>query len=249
MRIREFAAALIVAVVVTSVAGGQAHAEFVTAAELEGFLSLPAGSLDAITVQGAIGGSALRLTVAASAGDILSFDWNFLTDENFNAQSFNDLAFVTLGTQVDILADVYSSTFVPSMTPFFDETGYRSFSLTFAAAGTFTVGIGVLEVGDELFDSALLLDDFALSGAGLPGGGFEGGFARFASIGDARIVTAAFGATPTEGIRQAVLTTAVPEPASLTLVAAGALTGLAGCAVRRRQQRGGPTSGDEAAVA
>ncbi|MEJ7638889.1 MAG: hypothetical protein WKF75_13195 [Singulisphaera sp.] len=250
MRIRRFLiVGAIVSAVVAATSARQAHAEPVTPAKLEGFLSLPTGSLDAITLQGAIEGSALRLTFAASAGDVLSFDWDFLTDENFNAQSFNDLAFVTLGTQVNVLGDVYSSTFIPSMTPFFDETGYQSFSMTFATTGTFTLGVGILDVGDDLFDSALLLDNFALSGAAVPNGSFENGFASFSVIGDAGIVTADFGVTPTDGSQQALLTTAVPEPGSLTLVAAGALTGLVSRAVRRLRRFGESTSDDKDAPA
>ena len=249
MRIRRFfLIGSIVSAVAAATVARQAHAEAVTPGELEGFLSISTGSLDAISLQGSIQGSALRLTFAAAAGDVLAFDWNFLTNENLNAQSFNDVAFVAFGSQVDVLADVYSSTFQPSTTPLFDETGYQSYSLTFATAGTYTVGVGVLDVGDDLFDSALLLDRFTLSGALLPNGSFEGGFASFATIGDARIETAAFGAVTTEGIRQAVLTTAVPEPGSLSLVVAGGLAGLVGRVVRGRRAVGGSTPGDGGVV-
>ncbi|MEA5542701.1 hypothetical protein VB834_27085 [Limnoraphis robusta Tam1] len=56
-----------------------------------------------------------------------------------------------------------SSTFV-----FPQETGYDSFSYTFEEGGTFTIGVGVVDVGDAVGNTGLLVDNFSLSG-GIPG--------------------------------------------------------------------------------
>jgi hypothetical protein len=40
-------------------------------------------------------GSAISTTFTENAGDVLSFDWNFMTDD-IQSEGFNDFAFVTL---------------------------------------------------------------------------------------------------------------------------------------------------------
>ncbi|NEQ25488.1 MAG: PEP-CTERM sorting domain-containing protein, partial [Microcoleus sp. SIO2G3] len=74
-----------------------------------------------------------------------------------------DFAFVTLSATV--LADTYS-TFPDSLidlTKFRYQTGYQTFNYTFTIAGTYTLGIGVAELGDGLDDSGLLVDDVVIA--------------------------------------------------------------------------------------
>ena len=124
---------------------------------IETFLELAAGTLDGLIANDATVGSAIKQTITASAGDMLTFDWNFLTDEV--EEYVPDFAFVSIvsGTS-EILADAVSSTFVSSNTPFLDETGFSTFSYMFPSSGTFTLGFGVMHVEDEDVDSALLID-------------------------------------------------------------------------------------------
>lgn len=146
----------------------------VSAFNLETFLGLNVGSLNAIATNNAIEGSAIRQTFYGNANDTLSFDFRFLTDEdvllghNSPNSSFNDLAFFTLQfndsqSYVFRLADTYSN-FTDSYTPFIYETNgqNRSFSLT--ESGYYTIGFGVLDVGDESFASSLLVDNVAVVG-------------------------------------------------------------------------------------
>lgn len=88
---------------------------------IETFLGLTAGTLDGLITGDATTGSAIKQTITASVGDMLTFDWNFLTDEVEEEEEGDyvpDFAFVSIvsGTS-EILADVVSSTFVPSSTP------------------------------------------------------------------------------------------------------------------------------------
>jgi hypothetical protein len=130
---------------------------------IETFLGLAAGTLDGLIAKDATVGSAIKQTITASAGDMLTFDWNFLTDEVEEGDDVPDFTFVSIvsGT-TEILADAVSSTFVSSSTPFFDETGFTMFQYTFPTSGTFTLGFGVMHVEDDDVDSGLLLDNVTI---------------------------------------------------------------------------------------
>ena len=131
--------------------------------ELEVFVGLQPGELDLLNNGFTTEGSAIKRTVDVSAGDTLSFDWNFLTDENTPDTVFNDFAFVSItpGTALEI-ADTRSD-FVSSNTIFNEETEYSGFSHTFESSGTFTLAVGVVDVVDNGIDSALLVDNFSIT--------------------------------------------------------------------------------------
>ena len=140
---------------------------------LEGFLGLSTffgdKSLDSIATAQPLEGSAIKQTFTASAGDVLSFSWNFLTNESVEQAArndstypaFNDFAFATIqsdyNNEVFSLADTIS-TFSNSSTPFFEETGNRTFSYTIPNTGSYTLGIGVVDVGEPTRISGLLVD-------------------------------------------------------------------------------------------
>lgn len=128
--------------------------------ELEVFLGLPQGSLDDLVTtgssNGATEGSAMKTTVKLQEGDKVTFDWRFETDENPNESSFNDTAFVFVTDENGIvLADT------------FDISGggaSGTFLFEAPADGSYTFGIGVVDVGDQGFESTLLIDDFSVNG-------------------------------------------------------------------------------------
>lgn len=124
----------------------------VSATSLEGFLGLSAGSLNGLNKGAVTRGSAIKQTFTANAGDVVSFDWNFLTTEATPNPGYNDFAFASL-TGLTELADTSSTTFVNSLTPFREETGYQTASYTIATGGTYTLGIGVADVGDQAVTS------------------------------------------------------------------------------------------------
>ncbi|MBW4664758.1 MAG: hypothetical protein KME01_11265 [Chroococcus sp. CMT-3BRIN-NPC107] len=146
----------------------------VSTANLETFLGSSSGSFDAIATNTVIEGSAISQTFYGNANDILAFDFKFLTDEDVFADynnrpngNFNDLAFFTLqlddaSAYVFQLADTFSS-FSNSFTPFIYETDELNISLSLSATGYYTIGFGVLDVGDESFASSLLIDNVSLT--------------------------------------------------------------------------------------
>ena len=144
----------------------------VATANLEIFLGLTIGSLNAIATDTVIEGSAIKQTFYGNANDILSFDFQFLTDEDVYSEygnpqpGFNDFSFYTLQfndspSNVFQLADTFSN-FNNSYTPFISETYTQSRSFSLAETGYYTLGFGVVDVGDESFASGLLVDNVGL---------------------------------------------------------------------------------------
>ncbi len=130
---------------------------------VESFLDLSAGTLNALsaTTPGAnqpFEGSAFQQTLTVNAGDVISFSYSFLTDETTPDPSFNDFAFYSFNGAAFLLADT-NAVFQPSASPFTQETGYRTVSFTVTAAGTYSLGFGVLDNSDPGGDSGLLIDN------------------------------------------------------------------------------------------
>ena len=151
--------------------------------ELEDFLGLESGNIDNIGNGDATEGSALHKTIAVEAGDVLSFDFNFLTNE-FTPTFFNDFAFVSItSNSLSELADT-NSIFELSPTQFFEETDYDNFTFQFSEAGTYTVGIGVVDLIDNIVDSGLLVDDLKIVSADEAILGTENGESLFGEVGD-----------------------------------------------------------------
>lgn len=131
-------------------------------ADLESFLGLTAGSL---TSSGVTEGSAIKQTFVANAGDILTFQWDFLTDLDPSESDYNDFAFFTLNNILNPLADTSNATNTNFFTRLAKETGYQSTSYKITTAGTYVLGFGVVDMGDTTVNSALLVDNIKLSAA------------------------------------------------------------------------------------
>ncbi|MBW4557343.1 MAG: PEP-CTERM sorting domain-containing protein [Trichormus sp. ATA11-4-KO1] len=105
------------------------------AGSLEEFLSIPAGSLDPDPDNFAFStfGSAIRQTFTnVQVGDVFSFNWNFAIQDPI------DSAFVTIDDSVIPLVNA-------------------PFSHTFLTAGTFNLGIGIVDVEDDFGKSQLIV--------------------------------------------------------------------------------------------
>lgn len=143
----------------------------VTDAALEGFLGLTGGSLDFVSPSGqdVTEGSAIFQTFGASAGDVLTFDWNFLTDEIPAPLEVIDYAFFDL-FYLDVLADadINNTTLVSSASIYADETGFSTESINLLGSGLYTIAFGVVDTQDYAYDSALLVDNVALNAASVP---------------------------------------------------------------------------------
>jgi hypothetical protein len=134
--------------------------------DLESFLDLSVNELSNLSV---VEGSAIKQTITANAGDIFSFYWNFLTDEDATNVDYSDFAFFTLNNTLYSLADIKSSFPVnPSFSHLKKETGYQTYTITISVTGNYILGFGVVDVdktggGDNTINSALLVDNIKLT--------------------------------------------------------------------------------------
>lgn len=131
----------------------------ISAPNLETFLGLEPGSLNDLGNGNTTNGSAIKQTFTANAGDVVNFDWNFVTNEELETV-FNDFAFVSLNSP-STLASTLSSSLVP-FSAFTQQTGFQASSFTIPTTGTHTLGIGISNVTDITGDSGLLVDNVSL---------------------------------------------------------------------------------------
>ncbi|MGB5634899.1 MAG: hypothetical protein WBM86_19245 [Waterburya sp.] len=131
--------------------------------DLEEFLDLAPGSLDGLVGGDATEGSVIKQEFTVEAGDIVSFDWNFLTNEATPDFTFNDTAFLSVSGFTFELADT-GANFVDAsgVDQFNEQTGAQTLTFSINAAGTYTIGFGVVDVGDEIVDSGLAIDNVAI---------------------------------------------------------------------------------------
>jgi len=127
---------------------------------LENFLGLAPGALGTTPQEG----SAIKQTFTAQAGDQISFNWNFFTNEVTGG--FPDYAFVTVNSAINTLATIANAT-TPS-SPFAFQTGVNAFSYTFNTAGTYTIGIGVVDDTDVATSSALQIGNASSTATVVP---------------------------------------------------------------------------------
>ena len=124
---------------------------------LEAALGLGSTGLDVSVSDVAYEGSAIMQTFNVNAGDTLSFNYKFLTNEG----SFLDYAFYTINGVKFNLAQVANATNVSS--PFQFETGLLTGNHLFAASGSVTLGFGVVDIGDFSATSALEIDNVTIT--------------------------------------------------------------------------------------
>lgn len=111
-------------------------------------------------------GSAFKLSLGLlSVGDVVSFNYTFLTQETSGMH--RDFAFINLGLGGN--TPVVADTLQPPVSvtgggnPFNLSSGPHSFSFTITTAGTYTLGIGVVDATTSDTPSALLVDDIAVT--------------------------------------------------------------------------------------
>jgi hypothetical protein len=135
--------------------------------QLELFLDFQASELSNL---GVTEGSAIKQTITVDSGDILTFNWKFLTD-NEPDQDYNDFAFFTIDNDLEILANTESN-LLPNIPNSFSylskETGYQQASYKFTSTGSYLLGFGVVDIdltggGDTTVNSALLIDNLRLT--------------------------------------------------------------------------------------
>ncbi len=147
-----------------------------SAGSLESFLGLDTGALSA-PGKAAVNGSAIKQNITAKRGDVLTFKADFLTNEAANGNA--DYAFVTVTlsgkTQLFKLSRALKATNATDTTGFVSETGYGKYILVLPKNGQYTVGFGVVNVGDGTIASDLLVDNVQLQPHFFEGFGDFGG--------------------------------------------------------------------------
>ncbi len=216
-------------VVMATLAGARAQAaSSVTASQLESFLGLTVGSglsSGDLDINGpAMNGSAIMQSITVSAGESLSFDYNFMTNAPPPAvagylNALDPFAFVTQPAVSDFADNFSTMVAAPPQSGFLYQTGVTSFSETFATAGTYQLGIGIVNVTTNQYMTGMTVSNIMLGSTSLSG--------SFSSIGN----------VSTNGPGSFMLSTAVPEPSSITLLLVGGAGALVGAGRRRFRAR------------
>jgi Ca2+-binding RTX toxin-like protein len=151
-------------------------------------------------------GSALKTTLQLNAGDVVTFDWNFTTDDYL---PFKDFAFATVNGAAFLLSDIQS-------TGSYGTTGWQTFSYAAPTSGSYAIGQGVMNDQDQLFNSYLAVDNIQVNGGSVQS--FENGFSNSAISGNVSVVTTAHSnhnpsalLNPTNGTHEAFL---ISQPTS-----------------------------------
>lgn len=141
----------------------------VSAATLEGFAGLGAGTLSGL---GATVGSGLRADFTAAAGAQLVFRWKFMSNDPQNSPA-DDTAYVVLDdtTLIKLTSVKTAALLGSSASPLFDETAYLTFTSAALSAGAHSVSVGVFDGLDTLGASALAVSDVHLSAVPEPASG------------------------------------------------------------------------------
>jgi hypothetical protein len=148
-----------------ALAGGTNNFTDVTVATLNSALNLAPNAFAntlpaAFSASPPMCGSAIYQTFTALAGNAVSFDWSFATDEKVPTP--HDAAFYTLlqpgssQAQLVELTDTDTGTFHAGTTgsPFVNVTNYSHVSITLPSTGTYTIGFVSLQAYDDSIASA-----------------------------------------------------------------------------------------------
>jgi len=146
----------------------------VLAADMETALHLPTGTVNTFVSGTSTRGTVMWQNVAVSAGEVLTFDWNFMSDELNEDPVYDDFAFFSIVGATSGVVDSYllasrnSSTFTAGGPAGFDgTTGWSTRNYTFTASDTFRIGFGVMNVTDGGHNSALMLDGITVPEPGM----------------------------------------------------------------------------------
>lgn len=126
------------------------------------FLGIDASDITGLMSGTPTRGSAIKQTITTVPYEILTFEFNFLSDEYDEAAMFNDFAFLTVDNDAYFLASRYTTfptaNFVSPPAGFDGQSNYSTFNFTFLTGGVHEIGFGIFNVGDTGHNSALLLD-------------------------------------------------------------------------------------------
>ncbi len=138
--------------------------EEVSVTEIETGLGLVAGTLDGLantsSATKVVDGSYFTKDIAVNAGDVLTFDWDFIDPEfnnNQNTTVYNDFAVVVINGVPTVLEEANDN-----------ETGISTYTYTVTQTGILSLGFAAVNVGDAIYDSQLVISNIELSGVAVP---------------------------------------------------------------------------------
>ena len=140
---------------------------------LAAFFGIPTTTINNGVGANGTEGSGFKESFGFSAGDTLSFNYDFMTQEPTTGGA-KDFAFVVLldnvgnVVQYSVIANYANATLATSGAgnPFGNETGYQTFQLTVPTTGSYTLGFGVVDTGNAATDtnpSGLLVDNIQVT--------------------------------------------------------------------------------------
>jgi len=152
----------------------------VVSGDLESFFGAAASSLNLLGGGQAYTGSGIKQSnITIAPGEVLTFQYNLLTNEGATGTVVNnDEAFISVGngttTTFTKFASASDATLTVGTTNAQNsgenkETGLKTYTFQLAP-GTYTLGVGVVNVGDASGTSILLVDNFqsTTGGGGVP---------------------------------------------------------------------------------
>ncbi|MBW7966256.1 VCBS domain-containing protein [Bradyrhizobium sp. BR 10261] len=154
-------------------------------------------------------GSALVTPLSLHAGDIVSVDWNFTTDDYL---PYNDFAFASVNGAAFLLSDI-------AATGSYGSTGWHTFTYKIQTDGTYAFGAGVMNEQDYAVTSFLAVDNIRVNGEVVQS--FENGFGDTRVTGQVAIVSTAHSdvngsqIVPTDGNFEAFLSSYPAYTASI----------------------------------
>jgi hypothetical protein len=119
---------------------------------LDAFFGFANGTIDLLSPNGnnVTEGSGATLVISGNAGEMLTYDLNFLTSETlFYAPDYRDFTFSTIrsGEEGEVVRDdAWAMTRLPTTNATWLQSGWQSFNYTFVTTGTFTIGFGMVDV-------------------------------------------------------------------------------------------------------
>lgn len=137
-----------------------------TVTAVAGFLGVTTSSIRDGTATGQEG-SAFTINLGTlNAGDTVTFNYDFLTDEDPSGTHHNDFAFWELNSgTINVFADT-SSVLNPtnaSNTVFALETGYQTVTISITTTATYILGIGVMDATTTDNPSGVLIDNIQVT--------------------------------------------------------------------------------------
>jgi hypothetical protein len=121
--------------------------------DLESALGFAPGAFDLSVLEQVTEGSAIFTEFTVLAGQTLSFQWQMAT-RDVGAGFGLDYAFVAIGDTLFNLGSAAQAT-LPGSGDYLAQTGWQTFSHTFAQGGTYRVVLGVVDVLDFAGSTAL----------------------------------------------------------------------------------------------